>query len=502
MKIDLQALGYRPQSPASKDLVDLFRYGQEEVKKFSRRTFNDRKRLVAKFIRRDIGPKFGKIIFDHFGLPYKQIYVTDDINAGPMDIMTIPNIGTDEIAINENAVTTGYGLNYGEDFEPKTWEELKTIADSLDAFTHKTNYVNTKENMNLHYSMVIPNCVFMMRDYTGDVVDELTAEELTAIYLHEIGHLIVFMERCANTVAHCRMLEEKVNFFARNADFKEKKKALEYMLKRDDKKKEPILDDVDNIDTMTTTASGNVVFNILMMFLTSVFTLLFSYFPVFFILRKTVTIFSDLLTLQLKTGYDTKKGDKLTTHSEGAADEAAADEFVSKNGMGSHLISGLDKYKKAGGMLGMDGVTVANNPISRALLFLPQLLLSIDGSLNKQRWLDIYEDDFDRTERLIRNTYDSFKDRNLPKVVTEYALKECERAIENRKKFMKNNTLDYKIRAIHQFISDYMSPLTLAKTILNGNFIKQYDRLEKKIDGLGSSKMWYQSSKIESFLKK
>jgi len=494
MKVDLHGLGYYPLSPGSQALTDIFQEGIEYVKKYRGMSPVKKKVAVARYIRRGLFPKFKAAVLKYYGLKVRRVYVqTDPGFDDPVYFAMTPTVKTTNTAWDITSVITGWGY----DVDPETAEEFIRLAESINQDSHKVNYELKDDSVPLYLDICIPNGAFLLQELTANSVANFTAKELTAIYLHEIAHQLILIERCTHTIAQSMLLEEKMNHFNRNADLKERIKLAKYFLANEDT---ATIDDVEALheSTMSLVGLAKEVSNVVDTFVEVVIVLILRYFPIILAFKTLMRFLMAVSTVQIKTEGG-KLSDKAPTYFENMSEEINADEFISKNGMGSHQISALSKLEVAF-KLGL-GSQSATNPVSKLLMSIPYYLLAVSGRLSATGWLASHEEDFNRIIRLTRNSFAALKDEGLPHGLVKYSMEECERAIQEQYKYVKKHSIAYKLKLIHNFIRKYMSPFNLVTMIANGNYIKQYSELESKIEDLNTSKLWYQSTKIKSFIK-
>lgn len=447
-----------------------------------------------------------------------------------------PHIGSEKDMARIADSATGNQLYATDiDFSNKKYEEIRKIAASFDRKKGRigvTQALGKDIYMDFYFD---PYVGFLIKDTVSIHLDYMTAEELTAITLHEVGHMMSLLERCADMFYNVALNIKIMNSFARTAPFAEKLKAVKDIIR--DKKFAADLSSNGKLkpneaDAAVKTAENMVNFNkddnyndsawsfwqtIANFFVSSVyiaFTVMhWIYSPMF---EFCITLASHL-GLSFGRDYIQRGGSNNPKYSDYLANKTTAfnwerwaDEYVTRYGYGSHLGSGLNKLFDAmtktshfGGMneKGVD-VWIRNSSIPLYLSFIMYNFLAFSMGGNLDDGYGIYESQIDRLKRIIQDTANVFKHADLPQEVIDRYIVEFERC---KKAFDDISTIrrcEHLFALTHRCVMSFVDPVQLYNRLFRGNIRAEYAQLANDIDDLKSNQLFYNAAKINSIINK
>lgn len=330
-----------------------------------------------------------KMIKDRFGL---KVHILTDIEYGTC--VWLPSFHQNHIFI-ENEFREMY-KNYSDDI--RELEKLKRLKEFKEV-----NVVNTKEaRVSGLFSEIKSDINLNIEQLSG-----MMPEEVTAVYLHEVGHLFTWYENITK-ISTCNMVMlEACAMAEKNKPIEEKKiyiKEAEKMLNI----KESKLDDILQVDD-----------------------------------SKTVfTLFLSKINQESKSSMGSYFYDAVTC-------EQMADQFVSRLGGGRYLLTGLDHLNKKWGTKMKDDheawvsdvvstltlfgfsstvLIVLGSTIGSAMIgvfFIPAFMILITYLLGMAKRDHTYDDDKVRLTRMKNDLIATLK-TNPPESLKRHLIKEIE----------------------------------------------------------------------------
>lgn len=411
--------------------------------------------------------------------------------------------------------------------------EAKLIKMSKDLDRVKGRIKNSEV---INCSLYIPLGSFCIIDFVSNKDEKLqfTAEQIAAIYLHEIGHIFTYIEYLGDasylgyfgnnilrTISkgmkeNPKVTITQVNNLVNNNKSKIKNKSQQLIVDKalrllnnlspfvntevdiDDETKQQYDFDV-SIHVFTLLA--NLIVTIIMMCVSA---------PAFMLLpfAGSDRFDSSFIEVENKNSreYHTKKNVSMI--------ERLADEYVSRHQMSKHLNDGLMLFNKIFDELGKSGTlrpVYSKGLRDSKILKLITMLLTLPGSLlNYILFLKsadgtfIYEDTYTRLKRNINNLVDVLKDPGIDENIRNQIVDD----IEYMEKAIADNVRKSELGMISKvlkFIIDLPHNLTVkpGKYILgSANADKEFTRLFEDLDHMLSNKSFYYSAKISKLFTK
>ena len=490
-------------------------------------------RDVIEYAENKIDTEFHKLWPQHLGIKLGQITLS---NSPSFFFAMQPIMGSDrELAKIIDSMTGNSLYGSGINFSKKTYEEVKKIAASFDRRKGRVDvgtYLKKDLTMNFFFD---PYVAFLIRDTLHVHLDYFTAEELTAITLHEVGHMMSLLEHCADMFYNVSLNASIIKSFKDTAPLSEKIKAVREIIKdknisktiSENSKLKPQEADaateaVKNVDNFRkednyNDSSWSFWNTILNFFISTYFLgceiLAWVFAPVNAAVWQLV---QDILIsfgrdYVQKGGYNQPKySDYLSNKTTAFNWERWADEYVTRYGYGSHLNTGLNKLfdsmAKTQLFTGMNDKGVdtwlRNSSVALALNYVLHYTWSILLGGNMDDGFGIYESQVDRMKRVIQDTANVFKRMDLPQEVVDLYIIEFEKCKKSLDEVSMARRGEHVFALFHRCVMSFIDPVQLGNRLLRGNIKAEYAQLANDIDELRSNQLYYNAAKINSILNK
>jgi hypothetical protein len=182
--------------------------------------------------------------------------------------------------------------------------------------------------------------------------------------------------------------------------------------------------------------------------------------------------------------------------------ERWADEFVSRQGYGNHLASGLVKFHKAINYIvnASPEFNLIHNDrsINKLSIYsaVVNIYLSICDSISLMNYLDpvIYENNYNRLKRILENSKGIFKEAKLPDgCVYEWIAKcrETEVQMQKAKRFTDSDFVKAAINTLHNLA--ILEPVNLWQMIKDGKLDRDCTILEDRLDDMRNNSLFMMS---------
>ena len=390
-----------------------------------------------------------------------------------------------------------------------TAEDMKKLADALDPDSGRFNpnaksLTISKDNKTLPIEITIffdPYAAFLVKEVVHKKHPYMTAMEITAVVLHELGHTVTTLERGADLYYRANIYQSALTEFNKRATKIEKRKFGAMILQQQMpemmdqiKHKYPDVDEYVSPHEESAVVRGietalDVILNLMLIaFYTfcklcslnikAVTTFLFGSW------EKNNYLYQENGKLRKHSDYYRKKSYKQTT-------ERLSDAYATRHGVGAALITALDKlfnYVSNGA-----GITLnQDSNLSWALSRLAVLVLVSTG----EHTGGVYPEAEERRHLIINQTLEQLKNSNLPAELKAYHLQQYEAA---RQASLKRNS-NLIINSIRCFnvIRKIMNYILTAPTsmIVNGRFGNEYEQLLRELDDLEHNSLYYWQQKL------
>lgn len=544
----MEAISFQTSSQLGKDLTAIFQevidfrdnldYSNIPDDFYKRRLF--RIKNVIQFCNKTMGPKFIKVLEKDLGFKVKNfnIYGSDDGSTTPCGFFAV-NIDINAMGPDMyRSIMNMTGTNYSDtELSGKYADDVKELAECIDLDSGRLNKTTIGKKIPITIQAIYFDAIFAF--CLGEYIDEqyateLTAEELAAIMMHECGHAMTVIEHAVDMyVTSSRIRNDAVNI-KRSGDIKDAKaliKALDtkvvtkivsiinksdFANASDTKNlKENVLKAATMIGKLNTLldvaekdkGSGSIIISAVMLPINVIMSLIH--------LLAIVIVDIALLAIQMITLIELMKYSYVDEHGDGgkAADrrnnknslfllERWADEFVSRQGYGDHLASGLVKFHKA-----MNYIVNASpefnlihndRSINKLSIYsaIVNMYLSICDSISLMNYLDpvIYENNYNRLKRILENSKGIFKEEKLPdNCVYEWIAKckETEVQMQKAKRFTDTDFGKAAINILHNLF--ILEPVNLWQLIKDGKLDRDCTILEDRLDNMRNNALFMMS---------
>lgn len=495
-----------------------------------------RLQMVYDYFSKVISKDFLKVLKDTANLDVRQLYLTGGKDDGvtfcfACDIgISGQYQGMGTIIAHEIG-----NLEYDSAGVPLTSpiiEDLTHLAECIDL--KKGRLTSSKFGRKKNIPLYVPamyfdvNGAFCGEDFTSTehYSDPLTAREITAIMLHEIGHAMTVIEHAGDIyVTRARILAE-ANALKRVkdtsvlkeflAEFKSKvlngataqanalaaKAGKEgSMLRKATGTLNGLVTCIDKLLVEDNTASvGNAIGAFIGNFLARlVWTVLILYVDLIllclgiFIWTETVDMF-----VWDRGQFNEKMSDTPANYNRTFLLERWADEFATRLGYGPDLASALRK-------LGDISWWTLVNPINSRVLnhcaiyaITSSLCIWVMQHISVTYYLDPngYENDYQRAKRILENTLGIFKDQKMSKALIGTWLRKVE---DLESEVQKAKTLgDTEMgKALYNLLSNVANPIGWMKLVYNGRLARDCEVLENRLDAIMNNKLYALSASFK-----
>ena len=521
MHLGLEAIDFQKgESNLAKGLTEIYQDMVDYANSITPDSIAEKKLMVLDKFEEVATPRFKKLIFDEINLVVDEVHYMSEKLSGLFAVRM--KMGHDVI----DKVVGNYTGQHVEapKYRPKTYAELVKISDSLDKTNNKFKRVNVKDDKyrvgcDLYIDIVAAT---MVRDVLHTKFEPLTAKELAAIELHEIGHMMTLIEHAADLYYTRNEMDKSMDYFIKYASIDEKMKTIEAIKAgvKDHpelKKTLPVLNQVEEFHKKIKDNSGMgetilkrllMILGVMVNICLFIFLRLVQTFRTFQIGRIIFTSIGFWIETVLKTipkvfNAGDKSSDFRVTEENNMYMERLADEYVTRHGYGSYLTGALRKlvsYMEYGGLISKETHNHYNR--SSTLMFfimqLPFFVYKVMGGV----WNDPfqkYEDEFDRMKRIRQDMMPFFKKVNADRKTMEYYLKEMQQ-IEteyNKKSKTVNGRIKYIAKVFWNFRENHFSPKTIIGFIVDGKFDIEYRPLMNKVENLINNELYHKSSILE-----
>ena len=502
-----ESIGFQTKgSPLANDLITMF---QEVIDhRESVDTVTKRVNSVKNFFVKTTVPKLKAAIKKHTGITCAEVKVSKTCDFGFACLM---NFG-DKLGLTAYDVINRYSgletepmvLDYMryKGIKPKSADDMRVVAESLQ---YETGYFTVnKLKGNIECTMTLyfdPFGAFLVKECGHDKAEYLTAEEITGIILHEIGHMISTLAHSADLCFRSLVYNRSLDYFLKNADIKQKtayvKENINQLTPEMAQKASQALDQCTAIDQGSQYGSWIAnVFNIFIVMLIELFNAPFM--ALALICIPLVDFFSEFAT---GGGWNKKMSDYADLPKQLKVCEQFADEYVAKHGMAHAQASALRKlwdfaaYQMGTYVIGNRTAALWYH-VNKASFYVYTILFGdlTDGG-------GTYDNRSDRAKRLLMETTKALKNTNMSPEMVQYFITDYEKT---KLELTKNKSTAHKfgdmMNVIHSAIKYLVT--ALPAMLVSGRFSSEYKNLFNKAEQLMSNSLFYRASKLEQLLRK
>lgn len=506
VKFGLEAIDYQVNSKLSSELIQIF----QEVIDYKSKLNGTIRYIVTEvetFVLKVTLKKLAIAIYKHTGIPVSKLYVSKAFSAM---FACCVDFGEDDGVNMYTTIKRYSGIELTE-MEQEYIDSLKVkkfTAEELEKLSNNFNVKSGKMNIrqlagkdiSLHLYFDY-NAAFLVKETAHVKCEPLTAEEITAIVLHEIGHMLTMFEHAgdayfkasvdANIMINKFLIKDnaeevlKYGFNFLEKTFPDKKKLIDAL-------KDKFLKTLSPGKGEQSKSLGTIGSLLLVAFI-SMLTLVFS--GLFLPLRIIGSVFIPMVN----TLENTKKlSDYAELKKQFKYCEQLADEFVARHGLSRGLASGLQKLF-AWFEITQLGVVSHNSSLVWAAAKTPFIIMTMFyGDLTDGG--GAYDREYDRVTRGMTNLLSIFKNENLPKEALDFYINDFEAtkaAIAGYNKRRRFTEIMYTVHNICRYI--LMTPI---ESLFTGRFLDEYNKLHDNAEMLKTNTMFYHSMKLKQILSR
>lgn len=463
-------------------------------------------------------PNMQKVIESVANLEVKKIVASDSPTGFFAVDLTMDNSRDLLDMLNMQTGETEPPRNYRESLK-ETMEMYKNLDISKGVLK---NFKYGKNNKR-HISVVLyfdPFTAFVSRDFVPEnKIQDLTAEELTAIYLHEIGHALTTVERSIQTYFTVDRCTKHIPELLKNVSNKEDVEAFaEFGLPVLDKaKKDGILgqSEYDIITKAYESAKYIAESGDTEEVKISAYILLYMHiqFVIMLTCSTTLPLFSwiklfmgSVAGLEEFSGIkDAKTSDTIMTKHNMYNMERIADEFVVRHGYGQYQASALNKLTTMFEYMSAYQGIKSLNHFRKSRIFSMYLrftifvmrMVGVSPSIT-EGFVSNYETLTARLTRLAQDQISVFK-HTLKGAALDEAITSYENIIREIDDIDKQ--LDRKsAKLIYTYLFNSKFSMKFIASILTGRLANDYDKLQNQVEDLINNKLYYQSAKFKQLV--
>lgn len=501
-----------------------------------RETCRGDKRIVKKVLEyadNKMSNEFPKLWKQYLGITLNHISLSNTVT---FLFAMQPQMGSDrELAKVIDAMTGNALYATTIDFTNKTYEEIKKISMGFDRKTGRANVTKFLANnisMNFYFD---PYVAFLIKDTLNIHFEYFTAEELTAVTLHEVGHMMSLIEHCGDTFFQVSLNAKIINAM-KSAPVSEKIKMVKDIVKNKDAAKDlaggsklkpneadaaiqtakNMADNFQKDDNWNDSSWS--FWNTIVNFFTACTSIaLYLLSCVYNPINQLIIIAIQNLGIAWTRDYVQAGGRNEPKYSDFMANKTVAfnwerwaDEYVTRFGYGSHLNNGLNKLilamNKSSLFTGMNekGVDtwIRNSWVALSLNYMVSISFALIMGGNTDDGFGIYESQIDRAKRVIQDTANVFKRMDLPQEVMDHYILEFEKCKKSVDNIPMIRRCEHLFALVHRCIMSFADPIQLGNRLLRGNIKAEYAELANDIDELNSNQLYYHAAKLNNILAK
>jgi len=406
-----------------------------------------------------------------------------------------------------NEIMDGYTGTEMVDVLPETAEELEEVAEKFNKSTcmvTKNKMVGSIQRGEITCTLYFdPFTAFLIKEVGNKNTRALTAEEITSIVLHEIGHLLIVVEHCADKYHQAIEYTAAVDHFTKYASLKEQ---MKYAVTPKDtkdllsKKQEQTLQAAQRAGDEVIARESNFLSRAIVVFgsvcLTLYVSMMFLYLAVNLATSRTVISLVETLNVVTRTKKG-KRSDQIFTLRNMFLNERNADEFAVRHGFGEHLIAALktlhDNHK-------LDFVGANRYNAESTLLWhlasLPDMILIVAMG-DSTGGGGVYEKQLARASRIIQGALKALKEEGCPEPLMDHYIKQYENTLSQQAKLKKDRKLIRASETVWNILEYWESPQSIIKMIVSGRLTDEYRKLLDDVDKIKTNRQYYHAAKFK-----
>jgi hypothetical protein len=500
---------------------DSLDYGKlNEDQKLKYRLTKVKEYAIEKF-----APKLLDVCYKYTGLPFDSVRLTTQGTPNAMITMYTTNKTSKDVPILPTTM-----LQKGRGFIAPI-KNLESMASIINTFEQSKNadgiqFSQTKEfqevcnkiGLSFELELDIVFCFLTTDLYkSAEKEDIITPEELTAIYLHEIGHAYTNIQSFINKYFIVDRLVTQFNSLIENSNIETMGKTLQSISPTLTKMKSMNLLSnkeyavINNaLETVTYFANKEKkessswiddAFVLIYAVTKTITQLVFGYITNYIINVFCCGILNNIENETSRNLNESKTSDVFNTLHVFQNDEKSADDFAVKCGYGAQLMSGLTKLNSH--IYNSNYVALANykhySDIARMAFKFLAYVDAYTGTYTAALMSSqtVYEKTIDRYDSMMKSLIKAFKaSTNSKEEIDAFVMN-----YENMKKEVNNYKKSYAYKsetATWRFLEVCGFSATFISAIFTGRLTNDYYKYQQQIDNLINNKLYYLSRKFKS----
>ena len=481
-------------------------------------------------------PRIKEIARKDAGIEFVQVFVFgDSVKHSAFGLfavdLSLDDGGTVTDLMNRE---TGTSCPANIKVDEKYLEELTHMSELLDLKSGKlksNKYGSGKKRISkakLYFDMEFAFLgKYLFHDYVDRSKVVPTPDEVAAILLHEIGHMLTMIEHASDMFATANRIRETVNLSNLKDTFSNNKKTEDFVKKnkiiigniqkklmlipgaRKSRTTNQLLklvtDGIAKIEELTRSISNVHVRNILLL----VTTVMMCSIEQLLIIWPLTVVFLDYLSLSfinavanVETPDDIgKRTDRSAGYNQIFLFERWADDFAAHQGFGPELASGLNKliYGCEHNSLITFDSRLRNSTAYYCVTNLLEFLLALPTTITCIPLnCNLYEETVPRIRRIREDTYAFFRNnQDAPVEVINNYLNKIDRLNAEIEKAEDQYLLPESVRNTITRIWNNITPSGIMSLLNDGNLKRDLDLINNQIDAMSNNSLYYWSDKFK-----
>lgn len=489
-------------SPLAKDLCTIFQNGIDH-----RLTYTDTAKMVTgmvQYTNQKIAPAVIACVFKHTGMRMLQFVCSESLDFGFACVQFFGDkMGFVEydIALRYSGIATETILHdyMRENGMPiKTADDMKRLANALNTTTcmftnpYKDKY---KCSFSLYFD---PYAAFLLDIVGHKSVAPLTADEITAIVLHEIGHFVTTLARGADAYLKTELYTTSTIKFLKDASPVEKIKYAQMVLP-EYRLNAPVTTKL--LEQITDAYSrGSIALDVLGGIVSVVLT------GIILAIGCTCHGVSMLFDMVIPPdSFSVRPGNKASDldglPKQVRYPEELADAYVSKHGLGNALARAVSKLGECSSRIGFGSMYLSNKAcgVLYAMNAFPLLAVGLffNGDITEE---NTHEKDQSRIARIARETRQVFKDAELSPSERKFylsAYEDIRTVVRVTSDVRRAENLGIAVGKLSTYITN--TPRAL---LSNARYKQEYAVLYANTEELIANTLFYRVAKLRSLLNR
>lgn len=495
---------------------------------------------VANYCTKNFAPDLESVITKDTGIDVRSIQLYGrNLKNSSFGLFAI-ELGLDDVDTVVTLMNRESGLNTSTKPDKQYLEDLNHLVDLLDLNKGKlksNKYGKGNKHVihvNIHFDMEF---AFMAKYLFADRVDKEqvtpTADEITAIMLHEIGHMMTLVEHSFDMFATANRIHENIHivdseklrndpkymdsFIDEHKKILNKIKKVAVMLPNTQqntklsKNIKFISAAIDKLELMKITsndaASMQSLISKLVAFVGIIVKIILTRCMIGLAIALSTILINYLCAslVNLANNRSISTSGKTTDRGSGYSQlfliERWADDYAAHQGYGPELASALNKLEYAFKNYSMmfDDERLRHSTWFLSLCEIASKFLNLPSVLCAPPLLDgIYEDDVRRIERIREDTYAFFRNNNdVPPTLINTYINKIDKLNEQIKKAEDAQFWSRGARETLSKIWFNLTPTGIYSLLNDGNLQKDLDMLNNQVDAMRNNSLYYWSDKFK-----